>query len=139
MSMLNYIQWDHLILGGVCLISLTLVLVLFGKSSQLKRVNRNLRKRVHDLEDDVKTLYSTAATIGEKIKIMEKDNRILKEQQEQLSLKEPSQQSYKNAIQQIRNGDSIGKIVESSGLSMGEIELLRLLNEKQTADTTLDS
>lgn len=135
--MLNNIQWDYLILGCVGLVNFVLVLTLFGRTIHFKRSNRNLRKRVHDLEDEVKTLYSTAATIGEKIKTIEKDNRILKEQHEQLSLKEPSQQSYRNAIQQIRNGDSTGKIVESSGLSLGEIELLRLLNKKQVSDNAV--
>lgn len=128
MAVSDLVQWDILALGIFCLVNLGLVILFSSKLHKVKRSNLHLRKRIHNLEDDVKTLYSTASNIGEQFKIVQKDNRILKEQQEQLSLKEPSQQSYKNAIQQIRNGDSTSKIAETSGLSKGEIELLRLLN-----------
>lgn len=99
---------------------------------RLRSSNRSLRSRIHNLEDDVKSIYGTATNMGEKLKLVAHHYKILKEQQEQLSLKEPSQQSYRNAIQQIRHGDSTSKIVETSGLSRGEVELLRILNARET-------
>jgi len=137
MTTSDYFHWDILILGIIGLVNFALLMLFFSKTRRLKRSNISLRKRIHDLEDDVKVLYSTTLNIGEKFKSVQKDNRILKEQQEQLSLKEPSQQSYKNAIQQIRNGDTTSKIVETSGLSLGEVELLRLLNASESASQSV--
>ncbi|MDH5259449.1 MAG: DUF2802 domain-containing protein, partial [Gammaproteobacteria bacterium] len=80
-------------------------------------------KHLLELAGDVKALYESGATLGSKLKQLEYGSRLMKEEQEKLSLKEPSQQMYRNAVQQINNGESVIKISESSGLSRGEVEL----------------
>ncbi len=134
MNILPFAYWALLAMGVFCLISVLLAAGGYIKLQRLNKDNTLLHKRIYEISDDVKVLYNVTATMGEHLKIVQKNSRILKEQQEQLSLKEPNQQSYRNAVQQIRNGDSIGKIVETSGLSRGEVELLRLLNEKESAN-----
>ncbi|MDX1810883.1 MAG: DUF2802 domain-containing protein [Gammaproteobacteria bacterium] len=131
MNFAEYTQWIVLGIGVFSLFNLLLVISSFSKIKRERTANAELQKRVGALEDDVKAIYDSVSNMGGKINTVMKDHRILKDQQEQLTLKEPSQQSYKNAIQQLRNGDPINKIVESSGLSQGEIELLKLLNASE--------
>ncbi len=137
MALFQTVNLDFLALMAFCLLNAVAVGVCFAKQRRLRAGNRSLRKRVRNLEDDIKALYHATGTMGEHLKVVKHHYKFLKEQQEQLSLKEPSQQSYRNAIQQIRNGDSTAKIVETSGLSKGEVELLRLLNARESANQAM--
>jgi len=101
----------------------------------MRAKQQSFRRHTRDLEDDVNSLFASGTTLGNKIQELEKSLRILKEQQEQLTLKEPNQQTYRNAIHSINNGESINQISESSGLSRGEVELLTLLQKINAGDT----
>ena len=139
MGIVQSVNLDVLALAAFCLINLGLIAFCLVKLRNLKQSNRSLRRRVHDLEDDIKVLFSTTSNMGEQLKSIQHTNKILREQQEQLSLKEPSQQSYRNAIQQIRSGETTNKIVETSGLSRGEVELLRILNASESGKSVVES
>lgn len=134
MAIMQFSHWDTVALGTFCFLNLLITGLCLIKIRHLKSANQSLHSRIHHMEEDIKALHGTTNHMGDHLKAVKYHYRILKEQQEQLSLKEPSQQSYRNAIQQIRNGDSTTKIVETSGLSRGEVELLRLLNSKESAN-----
>ena len=54
--------------------------------------------------------------------------RSMEERQDQLSLKEPSEQAYSHSVRLIKSGVPVEQVIEQSGLSRGEVELLLLLN-----------
>jgi len=129
MPVLNAGDWIILGLVTICVMNLVLVSRAQLKLRQQKVKSHSQKRRIHDLEEDVRALYEASTTLGSKLHSLEHSSRVLKEQQEQLTLKEPNQQTYRNAIQAIHNGNTVNQVAESSGLSRGEVELLTLLQK----------
>ncbi len=125
-NLVNIVPWGLVTLAGFCIINfvITINCIANQRKSQLLIVESN--KKFDDLVSDVRALYESSSTLGGKISGLEFASKILKEEQEQLTLKEPSQQMYQNATQLLKSGESVNKISESSGLSRGEVELLSL-------------
>ena len=129
MFALTIIDFILLTLACICIINFVMLLKNSSKFRHQKAKVHAQKQRIHELEDDVKAIFESAVTFGNKLQSLEQSNRVLKEQQEQLLLKEPNQQTYRNAIHAIHNGDTVNEIAESSGLSRGEVELLKLLQK----------
>jgi len=129
MPVLNAGDWIILGIVTICVINFVLMSRIYAKFRQQKVKVHSHKRRIHDLEEDVRALYEASTTLGNKLHSVEHSSRVLKEQQEQLTLKEPSQQTYRNAIQALHNGESVNQVSESSGLSRGEVELLTLLQK----------
>jgi len=123
---IELIQWPVAALAALCLINFWYVAKSHSKNHKLQLQLEHQSKTITTLREDVKILYESASSLGNKLKQLEYSTNVLKEQQEQLSLKEPNQQAYRNAIQSINNGEPVNKIAETSGLSRGEVELLQL-------------
>ena len=126
---MEYLQWDLFVV-----VSLFLLTIYYSSRAHAK--HRILFERYKEqveitkaLQDDVKVLYESANNLGVSVKKLEHGAKVLKEQQEQLTLKEPNQQAYRNAIQAIQNGETINKVSETSGLSRGEVELLKMFQK----------
>ena len=101
----------------------------------LKRLNREklksaeLYKRLNELGWDIKGLYDSSKGVGKRFQQQERRIVKLEDTQEQFTLKDPSYQTYQNALRMIRHGETVENISETSGLSKGEIELLSLLQK----------
>jgi len=135
MDLMDSIDLDLLAFILFCSINIFATVGCYLKYLLLRKKYGVNKKRIRELEEDVKALYESASNLGEKVQRVQYDHRLLKDQQEKLSLQEPNRQTYQNAIQAIRNGESLNKISETSGLSKGELELLGLLQRinKKTA------
>jgi hypothetical protein len=103
--------------------------ISFKRLRQEKKKNADLFKRLNELSWDMKGIYDSSKGVGKRLRDLEIRCKQLAETQEQFTLKEPSHQTYQNAIRMIQSGDSVDKISETSGLSKGEIELLSLLRK----------
>ncbi len=143
MDTLKMMPWDLIALVTYGLVSLVLLVRCYSRLRKQKGQLHSQRRRIHALEDDIRSLYDSGTTLGNKIQYLEQGCRVLKEQQEKLSLKAPDQQTYRNAIQAIHNGESPKRVADNSGLSRGEVELLTLLqkinrndSEKKTTSST---
>lgn len=123
------IPWGIYAIAAYCLLNFMVLARFMSRLRKQKAKIHSQKRRIHDLEDDVRSLYDSGTTLGSKIHSLEKAYRVLKEQQEKLTLKEPSQQAYRNAIKAIHNGEALSQIAESSGLSRGEVELLKLFQK----------
>lgn len=137
METLNTISWETATFYGVmayCLFTFILLMRCYKRLRKQKGHLQGHRRRIHDLEDDVRALYDSGTNLGNKLQALEKSYRVLNEQQEKLSLKEPDQQTYRNAIQAIHNGEEVNQVAESSGLSRGEVELLTLFQKANSKD-----
>lgn len=139
MPVLNAGDWIILGLIAFSVINLIMVSRAYSRLRHQKVKVYSQKRRIHDLEEDVRALYEASTTLGSKLHSLEHSSRVLKEQQEQLTLKEPNQQTYRNAIQAIHNGNSVNQVAESSGLSRGEVELLTLLQKINSNTSEKDS
>ena len=138
MVFLEYLKWDLIAI-------VTLFVLAFYYTAQAHKHNRLLSKRLDNqiaenraMKDDVKALFESANNLGIALKKIQHGTQVLKEQQEQLTLKEPNQQAYRNAIQAIENGETINKVSETSGLSRGEVELLKMFQKYGVNSTASD-
>jgi len=137
MSIFQNLPWDIIALSLFCVFNFILVVKSQAKVRSLQDKQDEMNRHMLELAGDIKALYESGTTLGNKVKSLEYEARLLKEEQEKLSLKEPSQQMYRNAVQQINNGESVTNISASSGLSRGEVELLKLfqrINDESVAD-----
>lgn len=96
--------------------------------TQLQKMDRELEKAHSALRSDVKALFDSAKGLGSKLNQIERQMRSMEERQDQLSLKEPSEQAYSHSVRLIKSGVPVEQVIEQSGLSRGEVELLLLLN-----------
>ncbi len=126
------IRWEFVALSVFCVFNLILLIKSRAKIAALEKSQAIDNKHLLELAGDIKALYESGTTMGRRLKSLEYGAKMLKEEQEQLSLKEPSQQMYRNAVQLINSGESVNKISKSSGLSRGEVELLKLFQRIET-------
>ena len=125
----DYLQWDQLVVLGLAVVG---YLYISRQNRTLKCMESSYQEQstqLLSLQDDIKVLYESANNLGIRLKKQEQGTKVLKEQQEQLTLKEPNQQAYRNAILAIQNGETVNKISETSGLSLGEVELLKMFQK----------
>lgn len=139
MSFWDTINWDLLILGIACVINFFIASSNYYKLRRVRGKQHSQKRLIRELKDDVRTLYESSSSLGNRLQSVEHNIKVLREQQEQLTLKEPSQQTYRNAIQAINKGESINKIVENCGLSRGEVELLSLLQKINSSNAEKQS
>lgn len=123
-------------LGVFVFANIALTGILFQRLRQERGKNAELFKRLNELSWDIKGVYDSSKGVGKRLQALERRSKQLEEIQEQFTLKEPTHQTYQNAIRMIQSGDSIEKVSESSGLSKGEIELLSLLRKIEDNEPT---
>ena len=121
---------------GVLNIGLIVGLVwTVSRVRQLQRQQQIATNHQRTIQHDVKGLFDSASGFAKRLHILEKRTRALEENQEQLTLKEPTQQTYQHAIRLLKEGQPIEKVVENSGLSRGELELLSLLRRIEDGES----
>ncbi len=77
---------------------------------------------------DLRALCRGAVHMGERILGLEQRQRLLNDQQERLTLRDPGEKSYRHAIQLVHDGVPLEELTESCGITTGEAELLRVLH-----------
>jgi len=93
------------------------------KAGFIQSVQKEVSRLSHSMlnnKQEVQTLYDRLRHIEGRI--------------DQLSLKEPAQQTYRHAVKLVKSGACINEVVESCGLSRGEAELIMLLNKMGTSE-----
>lgn len=115
------------------LFAVTVVLggALVGTRQRLRQMRTSYERELEHLRYEMKALLNSAEGMGEKIKRLEQRSKVLEERQDQFTLKEPSRQTYEHAIRLVRQGEDIDKVVEQSGLSRGEVELLQTIKRTE--------
>ena len=84
-------------------------------------------KALREARDDLSAVVSAALGVGQRVEELEEKVRRQTERIEQRDLSEPTQQSYRQAMQMIDSGADIPTLVERCGVTRGEAELLENL------------
>lgn len=105
----------------------TAVVLLAKKQSRLQRALAENQAKTERLMDELKALYAGAAGQGNHISRLETQMNSLSDRQEQLDVKDPTSQSYSEAIEMIQSGASIDDLLQH-GLRREEAELLMRLH-----------
>ncbi|MDH5546481.1 MAG: DUF2802 domain-containing protein [Gammaproteobacteria bacterium] len=113
----------------LALSNMAITAIFLKRLAEEKMKNAEIYKRMNELSWDVKGLYDSSKGVGKRLQLIERRMSKLEEAQDQLTLKDPSYQTYQHAIRMIRDGATVESVSETSGLSKGEIELLSLLQK----------
>lgn len=89
--------------------------------------SRNLRERLHQLEQEIGALCSASMGAGEHVVKMERQVQRIVERQNQLDMRINVERPYSQASQLVMRGADIDELVETCGLSRGEAELLVMM------------
>ena len=109
------------IIGGVC---------IYHFSERLNEKSKTIKL----LQDDAQALLGSVSVLDEKVHGMDQKIQHMQQRIDQLSLKEPSQQTYHHAVKLVKSGACINDVVESCGLSRGEAELIMLFNKMDASE-----
>ncbi len=87
---------------------------------------KNLKQiqQIKSVKDDLRALASASIGVGNRIRSIEKTQKKINARQDEVSLFEPVNQSYEQAIQLAKNGNSIADIVSLCGINQMEAELV---------------
>ena len=107
---------------------LGLLVVELLRISRFSRRERQWQDTVQCLQKDVTALCAGAVNVGKHLTEMEQRVRRLHERQDQVELRDPSQQSYGHAIRLAQRGADADELISSCGLARGEAELLLRLH-----------
>ncbi len=116
--------------AAAVVVAITSTRLCFRLKRELTQLRELHSQSGQDLRDDIKVLYKSAGGMGDKLKRLERTVRSLEERQNQLSLSAPGEQVYAQAARMLARGVELEEVVGASGLSRGEVELLRLLKQR---------
>lgn len=120
-----------LIAIGLAVVLAVALLLLAKKQSHLQQALAENQGRIDRLMDELKALYAGAAGQGSHIARIEARMSQLSDRQEQLDVKDPTSQSYSEAIELIQSGASVDELMRH-GLRREEAELLMRLHGEQS-------
>ncbi len=121
---------------------LSIVVALLGSAvvwlllSQ-QRLSREVDRAQHSLsslQTELQALYAGAAGVGTHLARVESQLKSLSDRQDQIDVRDPAVQTYKQAISMIQQGAGIDEIISHCGLLREEAELLQRLHGDQAVD-----
>ena len=119
-------------IGFLALLVLLPALTLGLAGWHIRRLRQQVARQqgvLQALERDLQGICHGARGMGEVVGRLEDKLRRLTERQDQLSLREPVQQAYHQAIRLAHRGASVEELVEACGLPRGEAELIQVLHQ----------
>ncbi|MCU0935612.1 MAG: DUF2802 domain-containing protein [Gammaproteobacteria bacterium] len=109
-----------------------LVAVSVGAGAYVRRLRTQLARQetfVRGLERDMQAICLGARGMGDAVLRLEEKLRRLTERQDEISLREPDQRVYHQAIRLASRGASVEELVSTCGLPRGEAELIQILHQ----------
>jgi len=113
---------------GIAMLFITILIVKRSKKQTIE-YDRKLRLLAGELTQLRKSLVDPVNRLYD----AEHRSRRFTERLEQLELREKSNRQYGQAAKLVHNGSSIEEIMELCGLNRGEAELIKVMNELDTA------
>jgi Protein of unknown function (DUF2802) len=96
------------------------------KNAQLQLQLSQQGDQLHALQDDVSAMCSGAVNLGEHLVHLEQRAHLLVQRQDQLELKGPATQSYRQASKMMNKGAKLEEVIADCGIARGEAELVAL-------------
>lgn len=115
---------DSLIVGLLSVAVIVSFIFLWRLSAKL----RQQKQQHNELRKQMRALTSAALGMGERVQEMERRQKNLAEQQEQVNIYESANQPYEQAIRMAEHGASIEELVDNCGVSENEAHLIELMS-----------
>lgn len=133
-EILNILSSPYAVWAAISAGALINAIAIFVISRRLHERNRAQERVIRQLGNEIKLIFSASSEMEHRIDELNKCLTAVSQRQDQQTLQEPTQQAYRHAINLMRSGVQLDEVVEKSGLSRGELELLKLLNKSDVTE-----
>ncbi len=113
--------------GAAVLLGMGLVYGVLSR--RLRAMERRHQENMENLQRELVMMSSSARGLGRKLNSLEQQQQVLQERLDLFSLKEPGEQVFSHAVRLLKSGADVETVMEQSGLSRGEVELLQRMND----------
>jgi len=115
------------VIAGVALMT-GLVALVFAhiKNTQLQLQLSEQQNSLYALQADVSAMCAGAVNLGEHLAHLEQHAHLLARRQDQLEMKEPATQNYRQASKMMNKGAELEEVIADCGIARGEAELVAL-------------
>ncbi len=96
------------------------------KNTQLQLQISEQQNSLHSLQADVSAMCAGAVNLGEHLEHLEQRANLLVRRQDQLEMKEPATQNYRQARKMMNKGAELEEVIADCGIARGEAELVAL-------------
>ncbi|VAW99835.1 hypothetical protein MNBD_GAMMA19-1307 [hydrothermal vent metagenome] len=121
------IAFSFEVIASVALVVGLVVLVFtYFKNTQLQLQINEQQNSLYALQADVSAMCSGAVNLGEHLAHLEQRAHLLTRRQDQLEMKEPATQSYRQASKMMNKGAELEEVIADCGIARGEAELVAL-------------
>lgn len=105
---------------------LVALLTSYMQNARLQAQVQQQQDTLHTLQADVSAVCSGAVKLGEHLARLERRAHLLAQRQDQLEMKEPASQNYRQASRMMNKGAELEEVIADCGLARGEAELIAL-------------
>ncbi len=121
------IEFSFEVIASVALASGLVALVYaYVKNTQLRSQLIQQQDILHALQTDVGAVCAGAVNLGEHLAHLEQRAHSLVQRQDQLEMKSPATQSYRQASKMMNKGAELEEVIADCGIARGEAELVAL-------------
>lgn len=136
-ALLIYVIWGFALVALVAVLSWAYFRVHAGATRLGERVDR-LQCEVHALQRVLRTVHDDGHETRRQEAELEERVALLSRQQEQLMLRDVDTGPYFQAIRHARQGASLDDLLERTGISRGEAELIMALHGGSSTEAVKD-
>lgn len=116
---------------GVLLVA---TLVLIQRQRRLSRELNSVNAQIKVIENELRALYAGAAGVGAHLARVESKLGNLSYRQDQVDVRDPTVQTYNQAIEMAQRGASVNDLMKRCGLLREEAELLVRLHGSEAVE-----
>ncbi len=121
------IAFSFEVIASVALVvGLVALVFAYFKNTQLQLQINEQQNSLYVLQADVSVMCSGAVNLGEHLAHLEQRAHLLTRRQDQLEMKEPATQSYRQASKMMNKGAELEEVIADCGIARGEAELVAL-------------
>ena len=121
------IAFSFEVIASVALVvGLVALVFAYFKNTQLQLQINEQQNSLYALQADVSAMCSGAVNLGEHLAHLEQRAHLLTRRQDQLEMKDPATQSYRQASKMMNKGAELEEVIADCGIARGEAELVAL-------------
>ncbi|VAW78102.1 hypothetical protein MNBD_GAMMA14-155 [hydrothermal vent metagenome] len=114
-------------LAGCLLFQMVTVFQLRSGQTEIREKQASACERIHQLEQELAALCNASVGAGEHVLRLEHQMQRINERQNGLEMRAVGDRPYNQASQLVNKGADIEELVDTCGLTLGEAELLVMM------------
>lgn len=126
-GLMQFLQGDGILWLGIFSLLLMNLYSFYHFSRLVRERRREVQQGLAYLRREIKDIYAASDTVDDRVRQVLKKIQAMEEQYNDLLQRFPAERNYRAALSMLKEGIDSNKVMEHSGLSRGELELLQRL------------